>query len=171
MHLVAAYNTNNGTVLGQSVVDGKTNEISAFQPLLDRIDITGALITADALHTQRAHVTYLLIVKGNQPLLLRQLKALPWLEVPVADRTTDKGHGRTEQRRLKLTAVAAGIGFPGAQLALQITRWRTTKTGHLSTEVIYAITDLGFRDVSRQSWQTLLGHTGASKTGCTGPVT
>ena len=48
VHLVAAFNTANGTVLGQSVVDGKTNEISAFQPLLDRIDIAGALITADA---------------------------------------------------------------------------------------------------------------------------
>ena len=90
----------------------------------------------------------LLIVKGNQPLLLRQLKALPWLEVPVADQTTDKGHGRTEQRTVKLTAVAAGIDFPGAQLALQITRWHKTKSGPLSTEVIYAITDLGFRDMS-----------------------
>jgi predicted transposase YbfD/YdcC len=33
------------------VVDGKTNEITAFAPLLDRVAITGAIITADALHT------------------------------------------------------------------------------------------------------------------------
>ena len=45
VHLVVNSNTSNGTVLGQSVVNGGTNEISAFAPLLDRIDVTGALIT------------------------------------------------------------------------------------------------------------------------------
>lgn len=116
VHLLAAYDTASGEVLGQSVVDGKTNEISAFGPLLDRIDITGAIITADALHTQRGHVHYLtgrdahylLTVKANQPTLLRQLKALPWNDVPVADTTVDKAHGRREQRTLKLTAVGSG---------------------------------------------------------------
>jgi len=51
VHLLSAYDTGTGGVLGQAVVDGKTNEISAFGPLLDRIDIAGALMTADALHT------------------------------------------------------------------------------------------------------------------------
>ena len=116
---------------------------------------TGALITDDALHTQRAHVAYLmgrgkhhlLTVKGNQPTLLRQLTALPLTDVPVADRTLKKGHGRTKQRTVKLTSIAAGITFPGAQTAVQITRQRKTKTGHWHTEVIYAITDLGFRQI------------------------
>ena len=137
MHLLAAFDTGTGGVLGQTVVDGKTNEISAFGPLLDRLDITGTLITADALHTQRAHVDYLvgrcahylLTVKANQPTLLRQLKALPWDDVPVADTATGKAHGRQEQRTLKLTAVTAGIGFPHAALALQITRRRRPLTG------------------------------------------
>jgi predicted transposase YbfD/YdcC len=151
VHLLAAFGTGNGSVLGQTVVDGKTNEISAFGPLLDRIDIAGAIITADALHTQRAHVAYLagrgahylLTVKANQPTLLRQLKALPWNDVPVADTTTDKAHGRQEQRTLKLTTVAAGIGFPGAALALQITRRsRPLRGGRWRTETVYAITDL-----------------------------
>jgi hypothetical protein len=91
-HLLAAFDTATGVVLGQAVVDGKTNEINAFAPLLDRVDIAGAIVTADALHTQRAHVAYLagrgahylLTVKGNQPTLLAQLKGLPWAEVPVA---------------------------------------------------------------------------------------
>ena len=99
VHLLAAYDTGAGGVLGQTIVDGKTNEISAFAPLLDRIDIGGAIITADALHTQRAHVAYLtgrgahhlLTVKANQPTLLRQLRALPWKDIPVADVSTDKG--------------------------------------------------------------------------------
>jgi len=84
-HLLAAFDTATGVVLGQAVVDGKTNEINVFGPLLDRVDIAGAIITADALHTQRAHVAYLtgrgahylLTVKGNQPTLLAQLKGLP----------------------------------------------------------------------------------------------
>ena len=155
VHLLAALDTSNGTVLGQCVVDGKTNEITAFGPLLDRLDIAGALITADALHTQRAHVTYLLgrgahylfTVKGNQPALHRQLIELPWTKIPIADRTLSKGHGRTEQRTVKLTSIAAGITFPGAQTAVQITRQRKTKNGNWHTEVIYAITDLGFRQI------------------------
>jgi len=60
VHLFAALDQNAGIVLGQSgSVDAKTNEINAFGPLLDRLDITGAITTADALHTHLAHVTYL----------------------------------------------------------------------------------------------------------------
>lgn len=75
VHLLAAFDTRSGIVLGQSVVDGKSNEITAFTPLLDRVDIAGAIITADALHTQDEHARYLhdrgahyvFIVKGNRP--------------------------------------------------------------------------------------------------------
>src|SRR5438128_2638535 len=52
VHLLAAFDSASGIVLGQAVVDGKTNEITAFAPLLSRIDITDATITTDALHTQ-----------------------------------------------------------------------------------------------------------------------
>jgi hypothetical protein len=62
-------------VTGQAVVDGKSNEITAFAPLLGRINITGVIVTADALHTQHRHADYLtsrgahyvLMVKRNQP--------------------------------------------------------------------------------------------------------
>lgn len=157
VHLLAAYDTSSGAVLGQTVVDGKTNEISAFAPLLDRIDIAGAIVTADALHTQRAHVSYLtgrgahylLTVKANQPTLLRQLKALPWADIPIVDSTVDRAHGRREQRTLKLTGLSAGIGFPHAALALQITRRRRPLAGgRWRTEVLYAITDLTIEQTS-----------------------
>jgi DDE_Tnp_1-associated/Transposase DDE domain len=77
VHLLAALDHADGVVLGQRVVDGKSNEITAFAPLLDGIDILGAIITADALHTQRGHAEYLhrrgahylFTVKGNQPKL------------------------------------------------------------------------------------------------------
>lgn len=56
VHLLGALHTGTGVVLGQTVVDGKTNEINAFAPLLDRVPIAGAIVTADALHTQVKHV-------------------------------------------------------------------------------------------------------------------
>jgi hypothetical protein len=82
VHLLAALDHEHGVVLGQRVVDGKSNEITAFTPLLDRIDITGVVLTADAMHTQREHVAYLhrrgahylFIVKANQPTLPKQMK-------------------------------------------------------------------------------------------------
>ncbi|MCX4458102.1 hypothetical protein OG585_36820 [Streptomyces sp. NBC_01340] len=47
-------------VLASTDVDRKTNEITRFAPLLDQIsDLRGTVITVDALHCQRDHVTYL----------------------------------------------------------------------------------------------------------------
>ena len=57
-HLLAAFDHNSGVVLGQTVVEGKTNEITAFAPLCDRVDITGAIITADALCRVRHNASY-----------------------------------------------------------------------------------------------------------------
>ena len=104
----------------QTEVDGKTNEITRFRPLLDRLDLTDIVVTADALHTQREHAewlvthkhaAYVLIVKANRPALQRQLKLLPWHQVPIADHTRDRGHGRVETRRLQVTTIA-GLDFP-----------------------------------------------------------
>jgi predicted transposase YbfD/YdcC len=156
VHLLAAFDHVSGVVLGQTVVDGKTNEINAFAPLLDRIDIIGAIITADALHTQHRHADYLigrdahyvLTVKRNQPSLHRQLAALPWAQIPTVDLTHDKGHGRIESRSMKLAAVPAGIGFPHAHLAIQLTRRRRSPTSRKwHTETVYAITDMTWSEI------------------------
>jgi len=170
VHLLAAYDVRTGVVLGQAVVDGKTNEISAFAPLLDRLELSGVLVTADALHTQRGHAHYLarrgahylLTVKANQPSLLRQLKALPWKHVPIADQSSGKRHGRSEHRSIKLTAVSTGIGFPQAALALQITRRPRSSTGsRWSTETVYAITDLtAAQSSAAELADALRGHWG-----------
>lgn len=111
-HLLAAFDHAHGVVLGQVEVGAKTNEIPLFTALLDRLDIQDAVITADALHAQRSHATYLarrgahylLIVKRNQPSLHAQLAALPWRDVPVAYDKRERGHGRTERRILKVTS-------------------------------------------------------------------
>jgi predicted transposase YbfD/YdcC len=151
-HLLAALDHAHGVVLGQVDVQAKTNEIPMLPELLDRIDICGAIVTADALHAQREHARYLvaqrgghyiLTVKGNQPSLHAQLKALPWRDVPVTSDTRDRGHGRREHRTLKVTAVAAGLAFPHAAQAIQIVRRRRPLSSKKwSTETVYAITSL-----------------------------
>lgn len=151
-HLLAALDHTHGVVLGQVDVEAKTNEIPMFTTLLDRIDLAGAVVTADAMHAQRDHATYLvdqrdahylLTVKRNQPSLHAQLAALPWRDIPVADDARDAGHGRAERRTLKVTAVAAGLMFPHAAQAIQIVRRRRPLNGKKwSTETIYAITSL-----------------------------
>jgi predicted transposase YbfD/YdcC len=138
-----------GVVLGQVDVGAKTNEIALFTTLLDRLDIQDAVITADALHAQREHATYLhrrgahylLIVKRNQPTLHAQLAALPWRDVPKAYDKRERGHGRTERRTLKVTAVAAFLASPHAAQAIQIVRRRKLK-GKWSRETCYAVTSL-----------------------------
>lgn len=177
-HLLAALDHAQGVVLGQVEVGAKTNEIPMFSTLLDRLDITGAVITADALHAQREHATYLagrnahylLIVKRNQPGLHTQLAALPWRDVPVAHTKRERGHGRTERRTLKVTEVAAGLAFPHAAQAIQITRRRKVK-GKWSRETCYAITSLTITQATPPSSLRSSAATGASKTACTGCVT
>jgi predicted transposase YbfD/YdcC len=154
VHLLAAFDPASGTVLGQTQVESKSNEITAFASLLDRLDLTDVLLTADALHTQRAHAEYLhdrgghylLIAKPNQPKLHAQLVGLPWPQIPVAAEDRDRGHGRVETRRVKITTVGAGIGFPHARLAVQIVRRRRPiSSTRWSSETVYAITSLPWR--------------------------
>jgi DDE_Tnp_1-associated/Transposase DDE domain len=57
--LLAAMDHTDGAVVAQRKVDTHTNEITLFQPLGDRLDLTDVVVTADALHAQRAHAEYL----------------------------------------------------------------------------------------------------------------
>ncbi|MEU0072551.1 ISAs1 family transposase [Streptomyces sp. NPDC006332] len=106
VHLLAAALHGCQTVIAQRQVAAKSNEIPAFAPLLDRLDLSGVAVTADAMHTQRTHAEhvitagghYLMVVKGNQKKLRKQLRRLPWREIPLRARTTAAGHGR---RRLR----------------------------------------------------------------------
>lgn len=83
-----------------------------------------------------------MIVKGNQKHLRNQLKSLPWKDIPLQDRTRDKGHGRSEIRRIKVATVN-NLLFPGARQAIQIKRRRTDhKTGQTTIKTIYAVTSL-----------------------------
>jgi predicted transposase YbfD/YdcC len=89
-------------VLAQCQVNGAPGEVPGFQPLLRDLDLTGTVVTADALHTHgdaaeflvtRKYAHYLFTVKANQPTLLDRCVRLPWQQVPVLDRTRDRAHG------------------------------------------------------------------------------
>jgi predicted transposase YbfD/YdcC len=151
-HLLACLDHGSGVVLAQIAVDGKTNEITMFAGLLGQAgDLDGVLVTADALHAQREHAIwlagrgahYLVTVKGNQPGLLRQLRSLPWKQVPAGHVQDGRGHGRIEKRIVKAVTVAAGLAFPHAAQAIQVTR-KTRRPGSRKwrTETSYAITSL-----------------------------
>ncbi|HEV2346029.1 MAG TPA: ISAs1 family transposase [Actinocrinis sp.] len=123
-HLLATVDHADGLTLAQLNVGEKTNEITCFTPLLDSIaDLTGVVVTGDALHTQRAHATYLLrrdahyivIAKRNQKSFYQQIKALSWREVPLDAHERDGEHGRREIRRTKVyrRQPAASRRLPG----------------------------------------------------------
>jgi predicted transposase YbfD/YdcC len=82
LHLVSAWATEQHLVLGQVAVADKSNEITAIPRLLDLLDVSGALVTIDALGCQKEIAAkiregggdYLLSVKDNQPHLLEDLQ-------------------------------------------------------------------------------------------------
>ncbi|MFB7225308.1 ISAs1 family transposase [Streptomyces sp. NPDC056227] len=128
------------------------NEITVFRPLLAGLDLTGTVVTFDALHSRTAHARFLVedkkahyiaVIKGNQPLLHRQLKQMPWRDVPLLDKTRATAHGRDEIRRAKTATVARGLDFPHAAQAVQIVRRRRTiSTDRVTLQRVYAATDL-----------------------------
>jgi len=149
--LMACLDHDAGVTLGQVEISEKTNEIPMFSTLLDQIDdLAEVVVTADALHAQREHAEYLhgrgahyvLTVKGNQQNLRRQLASQPWKDVPVGHRETDTSHGRRVTRTYKVITIAAGILFPHAAQAVQITRKRKRSTKRATRETVYAITSL-----------------------------
>jgi predicted transposase YbfD/YdcC len=145
-------------------VDVKHNETSHFTALLEPVDLAGAVVTFDALHTVRANLDwlarrkghYIAVVKKNQPLLHARVRALPWRQVPAGSITRDTGHGRTETRTLKAAHVSR-LDFPWARQAIKITRWRKdTATGKTSRETVYAVTSLTSVEASAQDLARLV---------------
>ena len=165
IHLLAALEHTTGLVLAQLDVGEKTNEITCFQPLLETMaDLAGVVVTSDAMHAQREHADYLLgreahyivIVKGNQKKLRKQLRSLPWTEIPLQGRVRGIGHGRSEIRRIKVVTVNSLL-FPGARQAVQIKRRRTDrKTGRTTIKTVYAVTSLTAEQANPAQLATLI---------------
>jgi len=84
-HLLSAIVHGSSTVVAQVAVESKTNEITKVEPLLEDLEIEGAVVTADALLTQREiarhlvedkHADYVFTVKDNQPTLRKDISDL-----------------------------------------------------------------------------------------------
>ncbi|MFR9756983.1 ISAs1 family transposase [Streptomyces sp. TR06-5] len=123
-HLLSAATHHRAVTLAQTEVGAKTNETAHFQPLLEPLDLNGALVTFDALHSVQANITwlvttknahYIAMIKRNQPTAYRQLAALPWPDIAIQHTASSTGHGRRESRSIKTCGIAdelGGIAFP-----------------------------------------------------------
>jgi predicted transposase YbfD/YdcC len=136
MHLLAGTTHTTGIVTGrQQLVPTGTSEIAWLAPLLEGLDLTGVVITADALHTTRGqarYVTgrgghYLLIVKKDQRRLHDLLHTLDWTQAEHHT-TLEKAHGRIEHRTLQIQPAPEGTDFPDTAQVFRITRDRTDRT-------------------------------------------
>ena len=115
IHMVSAWASANGITLGQRKVDAKSNEITAIPELLEMLNVTGCIVTIDAMGCQKkiaqkiwdGKADYVLSLKDNQGHLLQDVQ--DWFahadQVNFAGMTHDyhetvnKGHGRMEVRR------------------------------------------------------------------------
>ncbi len=102
LHMVSAFATEAGIVLGQEAVANKSNEITAIPVLLEALAIRGCIVSIDAMGCQkeiadtirkrRGH--YLLAVKGNQPSLKAALEDA-FVDEPLDGfEHVDRSHGR-----------------------------------------------------------------------------
>jgi predicted transposase YbfD/YdcC len=115
IYMVSAWAVENQLVLGQHKVDEKSNEITAIPKLLKLLEITGCIVTIDAIGTQTKIAKaildrdgdYLLAVKENQGHLYEDIHDLfeedqkyDFEEAPYSyAKTINKDHGRIEIRQ------------------------------------------------------------------------
>jgi predicted transposase YbfD/YdcC len=178
IHVVSAWARESSLALGQVTVDEKSNEITAIPELIRQLDLTGCLVTIDAMGCQReiaktiidAHADYLLAVKGNQETLAEDVEME--FKHAMADgfahmehhyyETLDKGHGRIEQRQYWYTQDIAGLGtadkWPGLRGMVMCRATRTSKT-NTSVEDRYFITSAKDEDVATIA-QSIRSHWG-----------
>ncbi len=116
LHVISAWASEQRLVLAQMKVEDKSNEITAIPALLELLDITGAIITIDAIGTQTdiakkiidRKADYVLALKANHPTLYNQVKE--WFEKAQAEdfqgldvsyeQRIEKGHHRTQIRQV-----------------------------------------------------------------------
>ena len=118
-HIVSAWAHENGLCLGQQKVDDKSNEITAIPELLRALELSGCIVTIDAMGCQKtiareicnADADYVLALKGNHELLHHEVRT--FLEDALARNfqnlphdyfeTIEKDHGRIETRKYWIT--------------------------------------------------------------------
>jgi predicted transposase YbfD/YdcC len=159
LHVVTAWAGEYGLALGQEVCAEKSNEITAIPELLKKIDVRGGVVTIDAMGAQKAiaeeivrgKADYVLALKGNQGTLHRaviehiderlegELKGAEELT------TTDRGHGREEERTYLQLPAPKGLPGRGDWKGLKsvgVVTSRRVKGDQESVEVRYYLSSL-----------------------------
>lgn len=111
LHVVSAFCTEARLVLGQIACEEKSNEVTAIPKLLEILELSGCIVTIDAMGTQtkiakkirEKGADYILELKTNQPGLYKDVSLFfkdysPDRSSPCYAKTIDKGHGRIETR-------------------------------------------------------------------------
>jgi predicted transposase YbfD/YdcC len=168
-HLLAAYLPDAGIVLMQMEVGSKENEIVTAPRLLKGVDLRGKIITGDAMFAQRelsrqvveAGGDYVWSVKENQPGLRADIESLFEIEEGKTKlkamtndlrraETSDKQHGRLEQRRLTSSSLLEGqVDWPGLRQVFKIEREvEEVATGKKRSETVYGVSSLSAKQAN-----------------------
>jgi predicted transposase YbfD/YdcC len=159
LHLVSAWASEQGIALGQVAADDKSNEITAIPRLLDRLDLSDALVTIDAMGCQKEIAAkivndggdFVLAVKDNQPKLHRTIQdffaehlAKDFEELQYRHHETEEeGHGRLDERAYFLSRVpkdfAVQAEWPWVKAIGYAVRFTQHADGSVSHEVRYYI--------------------------------
>ncbi len=161
LHLLHAWSSELGVCLGQVSVDEKSNEITAFPKLIESLELAGAIVTTDALNTQKKAAAaiigkkadYALPVKENHKDLYEDIKLLfedadkkDFKGIDAAEsHNQEKSAGRVEERTYQLLDIenlASIKEWAGCSSVGRVTRQRTKK-GKTSKEECFYITSLG----------------------------
>ena len=110
--IVSAYSFNTGIILATEVCQAKSNEIKAVPRLIDKLDIAGKIVTADAMSMQRDIIDkirkkggdFLIELKANQPSLRYGIEDRLVAHTPVYSYTEgpELAHGRIETRTYRI---------------------------------------------------------------------
>ncbi|MEV6814097.1 ISAs1 family transposase [Micromonospora sp. NPDC051296] len=152
VQLFSAMRHDRAVVIAQVQVPADTTEVTQIKALLDPIDITAMVVTADAAHPNRDTASYLLrrqagyvfTVKANRPALLAAITSrLPAATTATsADASAEHRNGYRITRTI-WTAPAAGIDFPGAVQVFRLRRDVYASDGQrVSKQIIHGITSL-----------------------------
>ena len=179
LQILTAYMTESSVVLGQEVVDEKTNEIPVFQEMLGYIDVTGKTVTADSMHCQtetcRKIITgkgnYVLGLKDNQKTLLEEAKLfmndpINAGEIETYEASAEKNGGRIEKRKCRKISDVSWLSMYGEWVGIRsiFSVERTVVTKDKSTdETSYYITSLDvtpdrLMKIVREHWKIEAMH-------------
>jgi len=153
LHVVSAWASEQGLVLGQRCVDGKSNEITAVPELLDQLALENSIVTLDAMGCQTAIAEkilarggdYLLTLKGNHP--LAHAAVVEHFDQRCFRRGAsaradcdafDDTHGRLVRRRVFASTEAASLdalsGWPGLRTVLAVESIRSVNSAPTKVE-------------------------------------